>query len=219
SLEPEPVPAVVPVRPRDPRASRAPGRALHADARPRGAGVKARRDALQLLGPVSLVVSAGIVGAFVSQTTEIYFVTALISVSTVVAIYVFVGNSGVLSFGHISFFAVGVWAAGVLSIPEQEKPATMPYLFDFLSSTTVGNVPSLVIAAAVGGAFALLVGLPLMRLSGLAAGIATFAVLGITNNILRYYEKIGPGLNTFSSVPETTDVLQATAGAVLVIVA
>ena len=76
---------------------------------------------------------------------------ALISVSTVVAIYVFVGNSGVLSFGHISFFAVGVWAAGVLSIPEQEKPATMPYLFDFLSSTTVGNVPSLLIAAAVGG--------------------------------------------------------------------
>ena len=57
-----------------------------------------------------------------------------------------------------------------------------------------------------------------MRLSGLAAGIATFAVLGITNNILRYYEKIGPGLNTFSSVPETTDLLQATVGAVLVIV-
>jgi branched-chain amino acid transport system permease protein len=58
-----------------------------------------------------------------------------------------------------------------------------------------------------------------MRLSGLAAGIATFAVLGITNNILRYYEKIGPGLNTFSSVPETTDLLQATIGAVLVILA
>ena len=53
-----------------------------------------------------------------SQTTQIYFITALISVSTVVAIYVFVGNSGVLSFGHISFFAVGVWAAGVLSVPE-----------------------------------------------------------------------------------------------------
>ena len=52
-----------------------------------------------------------------------------------------------------------------------------------------------------------------MRLSGLAAGIATFAVLGITNNILRYYEKIGPGLNPFSSVPETTDMLQATVGA------
>jgi branched-chain amino acid transport system permease protein len=181
--------------------------------------VRVRREALELLAPLVLVVAAGLLGTVVSQTLEIYVITALISVSTVVAIYVFVGNSGVLSFGHISFFAVGVWAAGVLSIPETEKPATMPYLFDFLSSTTVGNVPSLLIAAVVAGVFALLVGLPLMRLSGLAAGIATFAVLGITNNILRYYEKIGPGLNTFSSVPETTDLLQATIGAVLVIVA
>jgi branched-chain amino acid transport system permease protein len=181
--------------------------------------VRAARTTVELLAPAVLVVATAILGAFVSQASQIYFVTALISVSTVVALYVFVGNSGVLSFGHISFFAVGVWAAGVLSIPESEKPATMPYLFDVLSSTTVGNVPSLLIAAVVGGAYALLVGLPLMRLSGLAAGIATFAVLGITNNVLRYYEKIGPGLNTFSSVPETTDLLQATVGALLVIAA
>ncbi len=95
----------------------------------------------------------------------------------------------------------------------------MPYLFDFLRDTTVGNIPSLFAAGLVAGVFALLVGLPLMRLSGLAAGIATFAVLEITNNILRYYEKIGPGLNTFSSVSETTDLRQAAIGAVAVIVA
>jgi branched-chain amino acid transport system permease protein len=179
--------------------------------------VRARTATLELLAPVVLVVATGLFGVVVSQTTEIYVVTALISVATVVAIYVFVGNSGVLSFGHISFFAVGVWAAGVLSVPVGEKPATMPYLFHFLGSRTVGNVPSLVIAAFVGGLFALVVGLPLMRLSGLAAGIATLAVLEITNNVLRYYEKIGPGLNTFSSVPETTGLLQATVGALLVI--
>lgn len=181
--------------------------------------MRGTRAVQQLLAPTALVVVAALLGATVSRSTEIYFISALVSVSIVVALYTFVGNSGVLSFGHISFFAVGVWAAGVLSVPAQEKPATMPYLLDFLSSTTVGNVPSLVIAGAVGGAFALLVGLPLMRLSGLAAGIATFAVLGITNNILRYYEKIGPGLNTFSSVPETTDLAQAAIGALLVIVA
>ena len=58
-----------------------------------------------------------------------------------------------------------------------------------------------------------------MRLSGLAAGIATFAVLEITNNVLRYTDKIGPGLNVFSSVPETTGLLQATVGALLVVAA
>jgi len=181
--------------------------------------VRARRATVELLAPAALVVGAALFGAVVSQTTEVYVVTALISVSTVVALYVFVGNSGVLSFGHISFFAVGVWAAGVLSVPVAEKPATMPSLFHFLATTTVGNVVSLVFAAVAGGVYALLVGLPLMRLSGLAAGIATFAVLGITNNVLRYYEKIGPGLNTFSSVPETTGLLQAAVGALIVIVA
>jgi branched-chain amino acid transport system permease protein len=180
--------------------------------------VKAARSLSQLAAPVALVVAAALVGSTVTRATEIYFINALVAVSMVVALYVFVGNSGVLSFGHISFVAVGAWAAGVLSVPEAEKPATMPFLFDFLRETTVGNVPSLLIAAAVGGAFALVVGLPLMRLSGLAAGIATFAVLEITNNVLRYYEKIGPGLNTFSSVPETTDLAQALVVALVVIV-
>ena len=59
--------------------------------------------------------------------------------SVVVALYIFVGNSGVLSFGHISFVAVGAWTAGVLSVPVEEKPATMPNLFRFLADTTVGN--------------------------------------------------------------------------------
>jgi branched-chain amino acid transport system permease protein len=179
--------------------------------------VRGVRSLSHLAAPVALVVVAALVGTTVSRANEIYFINALIAVSIVVALYVFVGNSGVLSFGHISFVAAGAWAAGVLSVPEAEKPATMPYLFGFLSDTTVGNVPSLAIAAAVGGVFALLVGLPLMRLSGLAAGIATFAVLEITNNVLRYYEKIGPGLNTFSSVPETTGLGQAAIGAVVVI--
>ena len=177
------------------------------------------RALLSLAGPVALVVAAALLGSTVTRATEIYFINALVAVAMVVALYVFVGNSGVLSFGHISFVAAGAWAAGVLSVPEAEKPATMPYLFGFLSDTTIGNVPSLLVAAAVGGVFALLVGLPLMRLSGLAAGIATFAVLEITSNVLRYYEKIGPGLNTFSSVPETTDLAQALVGALVVIVA
>jgi branched-chain amino acid transport system permease protein len=171
-----------------------------------------------VLAPALLVAVTAVVGVFVSRSTEIYFINALVAVCVVVALYLFVGNSGVLSFGHVSFVAVGAWTAGVLSVPVEEKPATMPNLFGFLSDTTTGNLASLALAALAGGVFALVAGLPLMRLSGLAAGIATFAVLGITNNILRYYEKIGPGLNVFSSVPETTDLLQAGVAAILAIV-
>jgi branched-chain amino acid transport system permease protein len=177
------------------------------------------RSWLQLAAPAVLIVVAALLGSLTERATQIYFISALVSVAFVVALYVFVGNSGVLSFGHISFVAVGAWAAGILSVPSEEKPATMPNLAGFLRDATVGNVPSLAIAAATGGVFALLAGLALMRLSGLTAGIATFAVLEITNNVLRYTDKIGPGLNVFSSVPETTGLLQATVGALLVVVA
>jgi branched-chain amino acid transport system permease protein len=58
-----------------------------------------------------------------------------------------------------------------------------------------------------------------MRLSGLAAGIATFAVLGITHNVLFNYTKIGPGATALTNIPETTGLLQGMVGALIAIVA
>ena len=171
----------------------------------------------ELAAPVVLVVGAALFGAAVSASTQTYFINSLVNVAIVVALYVFIGSSGVLSFGHISFVAVGAWTAGVLSVPRSEKSAIMPDLAHFLRDRTVGNVPSLALAAVVGCLCAVVVAVPLMRLSGIAAGIATFGVLEITHNLLQYENRIGPGLNTFSSVPETTGLTQATIGAVLVI--
>lgn len=173
----------------------------------------------QLLAPALLVVAVGVGSTFVSSSSEIYFLNALVSVAMVVSIYVFIGNSGVLSFGQMSFVAVGAFAAGVVTIPLESKRGVLPQLFPVLRDHTIGNVASLLLGAAVGGVFALLVGLPLMRLSGLAAGIATFAVLEVTHNILREWTKIGPGATTLSLVPETTDAVQATIGALLVVAA
>jgi branched-chain amino acid transport system permease protein len=172
---------------------------------------------MQLAAPAVLVVAVGIWSTLVSESKEIYFLNALVSVAIVVAIYVFVGNSGVLSFGQISFVAVGAFAAGVMTIPLESKTGVLPDIYPLLRDHTIGNVWSLVLAAAVGGVFAFAVGLPLMRLSGLAAGIATFAVLEITHNLLREWTKIGPGATTLSLVPETTDALQATVGALIAI--
>ena len=140
----------------------------------------------------------------------------MIFAAIVVALYVFVGNSGVLSFGQIGFFIVGAYAAGELTVPADAKPSVLPQVFSVIRDHSVGNAGSLAIAAAAGAVFALLVGIPLMRLSGLAAGIATFAVLEITQNIVRNWEKIGPGPLTLSTVPETTDLWQATIGAIAV---
>ena len=172
----------------------------------------------ELIAPVALVLATALLGLAVSSALQTYFLDTLIKVAIVVALYVFIGNSGVLSFGHIAFVALGVWTAGVLTVPEGQKNEIMPGLAHFLLRTNVGNVQSLVLAAVVGLVFAFVAGLPLMRLSGLAAGIATFGVLEIVNNVLRYYDRIGPGLNAFSSVPETTGIWQAAIGALFCVV-
>ena len=102
--------------------------------------------------PAVLVVAVGIGSRFVSSANEIYFLNALVSVAIVVAIYVFIGNSGVLSFGQISFVAVGAFAAGVLTIPLESKTGVLPELYPLLRDHTIGNVASLLVAAAAGGA-------------------------------------------------------------------
>jgi branched-chain amino acid transport system permease protein len=170
------------------------------------------RRAPEPLAPALLILGTALLGLEVSSYLQAYFLDTLVKVAMVVALYVFIGNSGVLSFGHVSFVALGAWTAGVLSVPEGQKRITMPGLAHFLLTTNVGNVVSLVLAAVAGGIFAFAVGLPLMRLSGLAAGIATFGVLEITNNVLTFEQKIGPGLNAFSSVPSTTGIWQAAIG-------
>ena len=169
-----------------------------------------------LVAPVLLLALVGVVGTFTSRSVQFQFRFALVMAAIVIALYVFVGNSGVVSFGHVSFVAVGGFAAGLATVPEALKLSLSPDLFPVIASAEVGNAASLAIAAAVGGVFALIVGAPLMRLSGLSAGIATFAVLVITNNVLRNWEAIGPGARTLSLVPETTSFLQATLGVIAV---
>ena len=179
--------------------------------------MKTAEKTAQLVPPVALVCLVALLGSLSSSTNTVYFETALVDVAIVVGLYVFIGNSGVLSFGHISFVAVGAWTAGVLTVPSDIKATALPGMFSILADHTVGNVPSLLLAAGVGGTFAFLVGLPLMRLSGLAAGIATFAVLGITYNVLLNWTKIGPGPGPITSVPQTTGIVQALVGALIAI--
>jgi branched-chain amino acid transport system permease protein len=178
--------------------------------------MKNRRTWWQLVGPALLVILVAAGAQVLPASTQLQVRSVLVTVSIVVALYVFVGNSGVISFGHVSFVAVGAFAAGLSAAPADVKPTTFPDLAPFLADLEVGNLTSLLIAAVAGGIFAFVVGIPLMRLSGLSAGIATFAVLIIINNVFRNWEAIGPGAKTLSLIPQTTGFIQATVGLLIV---
>jgi branched-chain amino acid transport system permease protein len=176
------------------------------------------QEARELAAPIVLVALLAVTSElWVSAADQVKFQTAIVYVAIVAALYVFVGNSGVISFGQISFVAVGAFASGVMTIPLDSKQGVLTTLFPLLRDHTISNFWSLVLAAGLGGVYAFLVGIPLMRLSGIAAGIATLAVLGITYNILTYWDSIGPGATTLSLVPTTTSYWQPTVGAIAII--
>src|SRR4051812_5315330 len=52
-------------------------------------------------------------------------VEMLIRVMLVVGIYIFVGNSGVISFGHIGFMCIGAYATAWFTIPPMMKKVTL----------------------------------------------------------------------------------------------
>jgi branched-chain amino acid transport system permease protein len=173
------------------------------------------RSLQTLIASLALLAIVALIGTGASTSTQQDFITALVSATIVYGLYIFVGNSGVISFGHISFAAIGAFSAGVMTIETQPKHFVLPGLWSFLANHTISNNASLLLAAALGAVIALIVGFPLMRLSGIAAGIGTFAVLEITNNVLNQWTKIGPGPTTLSLVPVSTGIWQAAGAAAL----
>jgi branched-chain amino acid transport system permease protein len=136
----------------------------------------------------------------------------------VLALQVLIGNSGVLSFGQAAFAMVGGFATGLLTVPVRIKENVLDELWEPLKMVNMGIYPSLVIAVAIGAFLAFITGLFLMRLSGLAAGIATFALLMVADNVLFNWRLIGPGPQVMPQVPKFDFIDESIAIAVLVMI-
>ena len=131
---------------------------------------------------------------------------ALINLLLVVGLYVFAGNSGVLSFGHIAFMALGAYACALITIPTFVKGALLPNLPGFLAHAHFATTPAILIAAGFVGVLAFVVSLPLMRLSGLAAGIATLALLVIVSDIVTNDTALTGGSGNVTAIPSDVHV-------------
>lgn len=132
-----------------------------------------------LLALVIPVVIATIFLASYSPVMSRVVTDALIKLIMVVGLYIFIGNSGILSFGHGVFMIVAAYASAWLTMTPQFKGVILPDLPEALIEVHLH--PALGAAGAVflAGIIAFTVGAPLMRLAGIAASIATFALFNV----------------------------------------
>ena len=160
-----------------------------------------------LLGAIALASTLG------PEITERRAAEGLVRVAAVVALFVFVGNSGVISFGHVGFMAIGAYASGLLTLPAQMKGILLPDLPAWLAALTLDPFSAALAGSALAALFALIVGAPLMRLSGIQASIATFALLSIVYTVIANWTAVTGGSNSMVGLPVTTTLPTAFAGA------
>ena len=129
---------------------------------------------------------------------------ALINVVIVVGIQLFAGNSGVMSFGHVSFAAMGAYGVAILAAPALLKKARIPDAPFGLAKVNVDPWLAGLIAVGVVVLIAVFVGLAVMRLSGTAATIVTLALLVVTNSVLNAWTQLTGGAEAFYGIPNTT---------------
>ncbi len=115
------------------------------------------------------------------------------------------GFTGVFSLGHVGFVAVGAYVSGILSLPVTAKTAYLPHLPGWLAGWDLPFLPASLAAGLVAFVLALVVGAPLMRLSGHFVSVATLGFLIIVNVVLINANDVTRGARTFTGVPvETT---------------
>jgi branched-chain amino acid transport system permease protein len=168
-----------------------------------------RSAAVRKLGwlnvPATLIVGVGLIvllGAlFGGEPMKITMTEMLIRMIVVVGIYIFVGNSGIISFGHIGFMALGAYAAVWTECDPGWKDMTLPNLPGVLRNQEypffVGFFGGEVLVAIVAVVF----GIVFLRLSGLAASIATFAFLMFLYNICSNWSSVTGGPTTLVGIP------------------
>jgi branched-chain amino acid transport system permease protein len=125
----------------------------------------------------------------------------LIRMTVVVAIYVFIGNSGVLSFGHIAFMCIGAYAAGWASCDPSWKQLMLTGLPAFLQNAQYPFLVSVGGAGALAASAALIFGAVVIHMSGVAASIATFAFLVIVNSVYSNWESVTAATSSLIGIP------------------
>src|SRR5258708_35049602 len=134
---------------------------------------------------VALLAMAALSYQFGSRAFNRTVVEMFINIMVVTGLYVFVGNSGLLSFGHISFMCLGAYMTAWLTIPPMMKSVTLKRLPAWLLHTQLPMWVATPVSGVFAALFALIVGRVIIRLSGIAASIATFGFLGVVNTVYR----------------------------------
>ena len=149
-----------------------------------------------------LLFSVFVAGALIYQNwlggaAERLMTVMLIDAVIVLGIQIYVGNTGVLSFGHIGFGAIAGYTFAVFAISPSEKTKRIPDAPFGLAEVEVGSATAILAAVLLTVGVAFIIGVGLAR-SGAQSGavsatVITLALLFVTHEVARNWVELTGG--------------------------
>ena len=139
-----------------------------------------------------------------------------INVVLVVALQLFSGNTGILSFGHMAFVGAGAYTAGLLTIDPGVK-STFQGMPHFLVTPHWNWMLALLAGAGVAGVLAVVSGLAILRLDGASAVIAILSLLLIADTVFTAWTAVTRGAGGLYPLPGEATVTHTFAFAALAV--
>lgn len=160
------------------------------------------RTAQKALVPILMLLAAGVFVQLFAEPYQIRLAYAFfLNLIMVVALQIFMGNSGVISFGHVSFMGIASYTMAVLTIPAAMKLALIPTAPFGLAGVHLPFAAAALVAIVLVGLVAWAFGFLIVRLTGSAAEILTLALLVIVFVVLNSWVELTRGARSLYGIP------------------
>jgi branched-chain amino acid transport system permease protein len=169
-----------------------------------------------------LLLIIGVLSSSLGDRVLIRVVTVLfINVVLTVGLQMFMGNSGLSSFGHVAFMAIGAYSSLWFTLSPAEKNRTLPDMPEtwIMHGWQTDFLPAILLAGGVAAVVGGLLGVALVRLRGASFTIATFAFLIVVHTVALQWEPMTRGSRTVFGIPDLTSIWVALVAALIVVVA
>jgi branched-chain amino acid transport system ATP-binding protein/branched-chain amino acid transport system permease protein len=181
--------------------------------------IPANRLRPALLGSVliSLALTGGMVAvrAFGSTLASRTYVVFLINVMLVVSFQLFIGNSGIVSFGHIAFMGVGAYTTALITIPAGVKVVQLPALPHALATAEQSFLPAIIASALLAAILAAILGGGIIRMTESTMAMATLALLVVAHTLYLNWDGVTRGSLGLFGIPVRSTIAISTVAAIV----
>jgi branched-chain amino acid transport system permease protein len=179
---------------------------------------KVARTSGLLVAVLAVIALIGAFGVGTGSSLTLIIPNFFITVIVVIALQMFTGNSGVVSWGHASFVGIGAYVTAWLTVPTVIKSDVFHSMPGWLLNAQWSFLPTVVVATLAGTVVAALIGLVLCRMKETAMAMSTLGLLVIAHGVYANWFGMTRGAQGVYGLPQHTTLWGAFGFACLAVI-